>query len=140
MACGSCARRSDHPQPGRDDGRPSDDSLPARPRRHRRDRRPLPAALAVSPDGAHVYVANRDSGDISIFDTATTTFGATVTTGGTGPQGIAVSPDGVHVYVTNANSGDLSVLDTVTGHMAAPVSTGGSDPLGLAVSPDGAHV
>ena len=56
--------------------------------------------MAVTPDGAFVYVANQGSDTVSVIATATNTETATVQVGH-GPAGVAVTPNGAFVYVTN---------------------------------------
>jgi len=110
-------------------------------------------ALAMSPDGAHVYVAGYSSGAITAFAraplTGRLTFVQAQRDGLPGPDkylwGLAVSPDGVHVYVSGAGTeNDVAVFarDAMSG-MLTPievVSTGLAPTNALAVSPDGAHV
>jgi YVTN family beta-propeller protein len=49
--------------------------------------------VAVTPDGSRVYVANRNSGTVSVIDTATNTVvGSPIPVGGL-PMGVAVIPD-----------------------------------------------
>lgn len=94
-----------------------------------------PFGVAINASGTNVYVANWDSNDVSVIDTATNTVIATVPVGKE-PKGVAVTPDGTKVYVTNTNSSTVSVIDTATNIVIANVSVG-IYPLGVAVSPDG---
>jgi poly(3-hydroxybutyrate) depolymerase/6-phosphogluconolactonase (cycloisomerase 2 family) len=110
-------------------------------------------ALAVSPDGAHVYVASYGSSAITVFAraplTGRLTFVQAQRNGLPGAdsrlRGLAVSPDGAHVYVGGlGQENDVAVFarDAVSG-MLTPievVSTGMPPTGALAVSPDGAHV
>jgi YVTN family beta-propeller protein len=57
-----------------------------------------PEHLAATPDGTHVYVANINSGTVSVIRTGTHTVVATVPVGNN-PIGVAVTPDGKHAYV-----------------------------------------
>jgi YVTN family beta-propeller protein len=59
-----------------------------------------PGAMAVSPDGTRLYVANEADDTVSVVDVATNTVVATIPVG-SGPTGVAVSPDGSRIYVTN---------------------------------------
>jgi YVTN family beta-propeller protein len=47
----------------------------------------VPLAVAVSPDGKHVYVANSGSNNVSVIDTATNTLEVTVPVG-SGPRAV----------------------------------------------------
>lgn len=66
-----------------------------------------PLAVAVSPDGSVVYVANAGEGNtlgttVSVISTATNKVIDTITVGRE-PSGIAVSPDGAKLYVTTGD-------------------------------------
>ncbi len=87
----------------------------------------LPFGLAVSPDGARVYVANASSDTVSVVDTATNTVTTTIGVGDT-PAGVAVSPDGATVFVTNANDDTVSMIDTVTNTVTATITSVGDNP------------
>jgi DNA-binding beta-propeller fold protein YncE len=94
------------------------------------------SAVAVSPDGASVYVAAAESGAVARFRSGGSTgplsfvgcasgdgtHGACVDLPGRpleGASGVAVSPDGASVYVTAADSGSLGRF----------VAAGAEDPL-----------
>src|SRR5262245_3928000 len=118
------------------------------------------ADVAVSPDGANVYVTGAADNAIAIFarDAATgaLAFVEQVKNGVDGVQGLSipedlvVSPDGSNVYV--AAFGNQSVLsfarDTVSGKLAflgrLSNGVGGTSnvsfPSGMVISPDGLHV
>ncbi|MGC2225328.1 MAG: YncE family protein [Methylocella sp.] len=73
-----------------------------------------PFGVAVTPDGAHAYVANYGfPGTVSVIDTATNTVGATITVGSC-TRGVAVTSDGKRVYVANEGDSTVSVIDTAT--------------------------
>jgi 6-phosphogluconolactonase (cycloisomerase 2 family) len=117
-------------------------------------------AIAVSPDGAHAYVAAwreravgvfaRDvpSGDLAFLDAA---YQGEVD-GLWGADAVAVSPDGANLYVAGTGDGSLVVFhrDAGTGLLAfveverngvaGVTGLDGPVPQGLVVSPDGAHV
>ena len=96
-----------------------------------------PLAVAISPDGKKVYVANAyDTATISVIDTSTNTITSTVPVGGTWPYGVAVSPDGARLYIAKTDSNTVSVIDTATNTVIASVNINGS-PRGVVVSPDG---
>jgi YVTN family beta-propeller protein len=104
-----------------------------------------PGQLAVSPDGATIYVPNAYDDTVSVVDTATNTVTDTIAVED-GPLWVAISPDGATAYVTHPGgvpddpSGHtVSVIDTATNTVTTTVTVG-DVPLGLAVSPDGATV
>jgi poly(3-hydroxybutyrate) depolymerase/6-phosphogluconolactonase (cycloisomerase 2 family) len=116
-------------------------------------------AVAVSPDGAHVYVIGEDSGAITTFArdplTGRLVFVQAQRAGLSGPDpllhgfavsyGLAVSPDGAHVYVGgHAQENDVAVFarDALSGRLTPVelVSTGLPPTDAVRVSPDGAHV
>jgi YVTN family beta-propeller protein len=94
--------------------------------------------VAVTPDGARVYVGNFLGSTVSVIDTATNGVIKTVTVGQS-PEGVAVTPDGTRVYVANFNGSSVSVIATADNTLAATVTVG-AKPAGVAVTPDGAHV
>ncbi len=55
-----------------------------------------PVAVAVTPDGTHVYVVNLFSNNVSVIDTATTTVVATLAVLDL-PRAVAVTPDGTRL-------------------------------------------
>lgn len=70
-----------------------------------------PIAVAVTPDGSRVYIANSGNNTVSVMATATNTITATVA-GLSSPQGIAITPNGTRAYVTNSAVDTVSVIDT----------------------------
>jgi 6-phosphogluconolactonase (cycloisomerase 2 family) len=114
--------------------------------------------VAVSPDGAHVYVVGELEDAVAVFSrdgsTGELTFVEIVRTGAglKDPTSVAVSPDGNHVYTTgeadhsvgaysrDAGTGELTFIE---GYVAA--NSGGTvpglyKPYHVGVSPDGAFV
>jgi YVTN family beta-propeller protein len=89
-----------------------------------------PYGVAVSPDGARVYVTvapyyeeDPIPGTVKVINTSNNTVVATVPVG-FGPSGVAVSPNGSRVYVTNSGSGSVSVIDTSNNTVVATVPVG----------------
>ena len=109
-----------------------------------------PVALAFSPDGTLLYVANGGDGSVSVIQISasqsampyTYSVVATVTLGGS-PQQIAVSPDGSTIFVTidnGANPGSVSIL-TKSGLSFTTTSLPvGNAPRGVVVTLSGAQV
>jgi YVTN family beta-propeller protein len=82
-----------------------------------------PEHLAATPDGTHVYVANINSGTVSVIRTGTNTVVATVPVGNN-PIGVAVTPDGKHAYVAIDSSNTVSVIRTATNTVVANIPVG----------------
>lgn len=121
-----------------------------------------PDDLLLSPDGAHLYVASRESDAIAVLarDDASgvlTLLGhVDAGTGASGLDGVvalAMSADGAHVYATGRNANSVVALARNPGtggltHLATALDdafTGGTvdaleQPTSVLVSPDGAHV
>jgi 6-phosphogluconolactonase (cycloisomerase 2 family) len=117
-------------------------------------------AVAVSPDGAHVYAAGENDNAVAVFSRSALTGSLTFVevqrdgVGGVdglgGARGVTVSPDGAHVYAAgsvddtvaafsrNATSGALTFVEIEKD------SVGGVDGLNgaraVTVSPDNLHV
>ena len=75
---------------------------------------PIPAAIAVTPNGERAYVANYTSNSVTPIDVVTGRVLPAIPLGASaGPAGIAIAPDGRTAYVTDAGAvGTLG--DTVT--------------------------
>ncbi len=67
--------------------------------------------IALSPDGAFVYVANTTSNTVSVISTATQSVVRNIGVG-LEPVSVAVRPDGNEVWVANHVSDSVSVIDT----------------------------
>ncbi|UYW25399.1 YncE family protein [Methylorubrum extorquens] len=96
-----------------------------------------PAHIALDRAG-RLYVADRESHQVSVFDGARMTRLATIPVG-TAPFALALSPDERRLYVGNVRSNDLTVIDTGALKALATVPAGAM-PYGVSVSPDGARV
>jgi DNA-binding beta-propeller fold protein YncE len=97
-----------------------------------------PVAVAVSSDGASVYVAADDANSVDVLSRATSggalTFtgcvgqlqpGCAATTPAAavgGPSGIAISPDGASVYTDSTDSNDVDVFSRVTPPPPSPLT------------------
>jgi YVTN family beta-propeller protein len=109
-----------------------------------------PAGLAITPNGAFVYVinyvdGNPGTGTISIIETSSNTVVGTIT-GFSGPFQIAITPDGNYAYVTNFGSNNFSPVGTTM--MVVNLKTNtikttiglGTQPAGVAIAPNGRFV
>ena len=104
-------------------------------------------AVAVSPDGKSVYVAD---GFHFIYQFDVGAGGQLVAkspakvTAGFNPYDVIVSPDGKTVYTANHGDGTVSEFDVGAGGVLPPNPTAtiaaGTNPYGLAVTPDGHNV
>ena len=106
-----------------------------------------PAALAITPDGSYVYVANYvdgnpGTGTISIIQTSNNTVVGTIN-GFFGPFAIAITPNGKYAYVTNFGSNNFSPIGTTLSIVQLSTNTIiktitlGIQPSGLAITPNG---
>jgi YVTN family beta-propeller protein len=101
---------------------------------------PLPGTagngLAVTPDGAHLYIASQFTGDIFIAETATNTVVDTISDPAIfRNEDIALSPDGSRLYA--GSDFEFRTIDTATKTKLASFEIGGTT---LTVTPDGAKV
>ncbi len=98
----------------------------------------LPTAIAVSPDGQRVYVANSSANSVSVLDVHTRA-PITAIPVGLHPYGIAVNPEGSLAYAANAGNNSVSIIDTDACAVTSTIGAG-EDPYAVAVSPDGDRV
>ncbi|WP_448640222.1 Hsp70 family protein [Geodermatophilus sp. URMC 63] len=98
-----------------------------------------PRYLTLSPDGTRAYVSvwndDRTIAAISVLDTTTGEFGATVPMRSR-PYVSAVSPDGSRLYVPNHDSDVLTVVDTGTATPVAEIDVP-PNPHWVELTPDG---
>lgn len=108
-----------------------------------------PTALAVSPNGRHLYVTiskgSVDNGLVQVFDTTTLKDAAVPKPIGSHevgqvPSAIALSPDGKVALIANKGSDTISMIDTVRGTVVGLPITVGNNPIAVAISPDGGRV
>ncbi|WP_232631776.1 YncE family protein [Methylobacterium sp. Leaf118] len=96
-----------------------------------------PAHLVLDRAG-RLFVADRESAQVSVIDAARMARIATIPVG-TAPFALALDPGEGRLYVGNVRSNDLTVIDTARLAAVATVPAGAM-PYGIAVSPDGARV
>lgn len=98
--------------------------------------------IAVSADGATVWVANRAQDEIVVFDATTLARVATIETASF-PIRIAMTPDGKRALVSCAEAGCVEVFDTATRTRVATIDLLADKtelsplPIGVCVEPDG---
>lgn len=100
-----------------------------------------PEALAVSPDGSVVYVANSNSESVTPIQTASQTPGAAIALPGP-PQAIAFNPSGTTAFVAVSSKvvprgGELVPIDVATGQAGSPLPVC-AGPSAVALAPGGA--
>jgi YVTN family beta-propeller protein len=95
-----------------------------------------PTGVAVSLDGAKVYVSNNLGNSVSVIDADANLLTTTVPVG-FAPAGLAVSSDNTRVYVVNNGANTVSVIDVASdATLGGPISVGNA-PESIAISPDG---
>ncbi len=104
-----------------------------------------PYAVAVTPDGAEAWVANKQgggssTGSVTIIDTASNAVTGTIFDECfSSPEGIAMNPVLGQAYVVNRGNGTVCVVDTSTRSVTDTVIVG-SEPRYAVVTPDGSAV
>ncbi len=67
-----------------------------------------PLIMDITPDGQYIYVANRNSNDVSVIRTSDNTVATTISNVGPQPHGVAIDSGGKYAYVTCENTGASS--------------------------------
>jgi YVTN family beta-propeller protein len=94
-----------------------------------------PAGIAVDEMARRVYIADRESGTVTVLD-ADVARGYAQFSVGSHPFGVALDTRADRLYVGNVRSGSLSIVDTRNHATLAEVPIG-DFPYGMAVGPDG---
>ena len=133
------------PDPAHPDAKVDGDALPAA------TATPHSSSIAISADGAELYVVNADGDSISIVDAHARTLitelalGPAPTVDSSGnftpavmPRALALSSDGATLYVTGERSGRIYAIALATRAITSmPV---GSEPVGVVATADGIYV
>jgi YVTN family beta-propeller protein len=102
-----------------------------------------PGYMEIAPNGRFAYIANRELGVLSIFDTTRNAVTGTIKVAEGGPQFVSFAPDGKRAYVSIFNNARtvnvVGVLDTASNAFIATVPVG-VRPFALEVTPDGKKV
>jgi YVTN family beta-propeller protein len=94
-----------------------------------------PEQVAVSHDGALLFVANEDDARATVIDVKAGAIVESFAVGGE-PEGIAVQPLADRVWVTSEADGHVYVIDWVAHRVVARIEAG-ARPRSIAFSPDG---
>jgi len=95
-----------------------------------------PTGLALSPDGAHLYVTfGQAQGTVGVVEVASGKVAATIPVGHT-PVAPVVSPDGKRLYVCNRFHNNVSVVDLAAKKEIAKAPAT-REPIAAAITPDG---
>lgn len=92
-----------------------------------------PYALAVSPDGALIYVPDHDRAVVLVIDATTNKLAARL---GVAPRPHSVAFSGRTAYVANHESNKVTIVDTARTAVVGTVPVGAA-PHSIAVGPDG---
>ncbi len=94
-----------------------------------------PSGVAMTPDGAKIVVAHRDTRNLVVLDAATRVFEREIALSGS-PNGVAISPDGTRAVTPNVFEDTASIIDLTTGSEIAVVAVG-DQPGVVRIAPDG---
>jgi YVTN family beta-propeller protein len=94
-----------------------------------------PLGLALTPDGAYLYVALYDDDQVAIYQTSDRTLVKTIAVGD-GPWGVAMGSDGAYVYVTNSLDDTVTVIDADSQTFLETYDVG-DQPMGVACPKNG---
>ena len=103
-----------------------------------------PSGVAVTPDGALLYVTNEVADTVSVFDTANNTLITTIAVGKS-PGQVAINSAGTQAFVVNGQGtsildpGTVSVIDIATNTVSRTIGVG-LRPGGLAINPAGDRI
>jgi len=100
-----------------------------------------PSAMALSPDGSRLYVANANSDSISVINTGADRVEKTIDVRlnqfvGSAPNALAVSADGGTLYVANAGNNAVAVVDPARSQAIRGFIPVGWFPASLALTKD----
>ena len=93
-----------------------------------------PDGIAITPNGATVFVSGSNSSSLSVIDAATDQLSAAIEVG-KGPQGLAMSPDGRLLLVAVNGDDRVAFVDPTTRSIIG--TTPLSKPHTIAIRPDG---
>jgi len=86
-----------------------------------------PVGLVGTPDGTHLYVANKGAGTVSVIDTGSNAVIATIPVGGgagSAPSYLAINSTGTNAFSVNTGANNVSIIDTTMNTEIAAVAVG----------------
>ncbi len=93
--------------------------------------------LVLDPAEATLYLVDRGSDEVHVFDLDSLTVTASVAVGDD-PWGIDLTPDGGLLVVANEDSSEVSLIDTATRDVTPVALPAGADPRDVDIAADGA--
>jgi YVTN family beta-propeller protein len=97
-----------------------------------------PRSLALSPNGATLYVTSLDMGVLTLIDTENEQVSQQIDLPVNGTFAIAISPAGDKIYLTGHNDEALIVFDVLSGTVSKRIDIG-RNPRAISFSPDGSR-
>ncbi len=94
--------------------------------------------IVATRDGRLLFVANMDSGTLSIIDRVAGTTQVVAT--GPESEGVGLAPDESELWVASRRDKAIYIVDPQSGEVMASVSNGSERPVKLEISPDGRQV
>jgi YVTN family beta-propeller protein len=96
-----------------------------------------PEQAAVSADGTRLYIANEDTGQVTVLNAENGDVVGTVKVGGE-PEGVNLEPDGKAVWVTSEEDSAVFVIDTAKPRVRKKIEVG-PRPRSTTFLPDGSR-
>jgi YVTN family beta-propeller protein len=98
----------------------------------------FPHALEFNPSNNNIYVANRDSGTVSVIDSTNNTLLENVVVG-TEPIALEFNPSNNNIYVANIVSNSVSMIESMNNTVGGTVNVS-SLPIALVFNPSNGGV
>lgn len=93
--------------------------------------------VVIDHDGAFAYVANSESGTVSVVEVGRMRLVRNIDAGG-GPRGMALHPLADEIWVTNAETNSISIIDLETRNERVEFACGAM-PVDVCFTPDGSR-
>ncbi len=103
---------------------------------------PLPAISSaalpvITPNGQHLYVPDRNSGTVTVIDTAKNAITGSPISVGSSCAALAITPDGTSIYAANPLDSAIIRIDTRANTATQSISVGLGNPSDVVITPDG---